>query len=176
MRSLLLLQAVKFGYVFLISPVYTWIVAAPEHVWTNACQGGTFGCPIVPYGLPWYGFYYAISRLGYWPMMLALLVIDTIILCKLKPSKHTSLFAVSGLPLFMYAPGDLLVLWIAALAWYKPLLAFLATVTKLPWPAPAYVWDSIVTVSLHQPFNYWRYALLSAWILSPLVRWFLERN
>jgi len=133
---------------------------------------------IAPYSVMWYGFYFVVTRSGYFMMGIYLWILDNIfvyIVSRFKNIILTFLFSISSLVLFRYSPGDLLILWIAVLGYRRWYFSIISALTKLPFPAPyLYVWQYVFSDyslfgAFHSSYYFltWRYWLLGLWIIHP---------
>jgi hypothetical protein len=165
-----------FGLFFM--PIYKWVVDTSACMYCDLAQfgyaGGVYQGTIAPYGIFWYIFYFMISRFGYLIFVILLWVFDTAIFAlvlNFQSPIYIYFFTISSMFFFFVNPADLLIFWLAVLGKEAPIMSILATISKLPWPAPLWVWQFVYNISLPSSTTYifgWpRYLLLGLWIIHP---------
>lgn len=143
----------------------TWLIHYPESV------------IVMPYGIFWQSFYLLFSSSGYRMLGVYLWLFDclmTFVIVRFQSAIYAMTFSLTSALFFLFSPGDLLPFWMATIGKEKPFMSIIAIVTKLPWPAPFWVWNFVLNTSLPEntgSYLIWRYIVLGVWIIHPLFYW-----
>lgn len=170
-RLLLLLVSVQLAKLITVSlsPIWqsqAWIVTVVQRPPYTTLASDFISGPnsiLAPYGYLWYIFYWP-ARYGLYALAVYLAAVDSVVLWFLRPQTPRSLLMYQAITAYaiLIVPDEALIYGMIFLGLRNRLALALAVVTKLPFGAPLYVWQFVLSHSIPNPFNWAHYVIMAA--------------